>query len=77
MGLVNGRGREDTCSIIRPDKGGQAEGGLEGGWEDDGVFTMSLLFIISLLLRAENHYHYINKGYFSHIKIHHRITSHI
>lgn len=43
--MVNGRGRGDTCSIIRPDKGGQAEGGKVGGWEDDGAFSMSLLFI--------------------------------
>lgn len=31
VGLVNGRGRRDTCSIIRPDNGGQAEGGKQGG----------------------------------------------
>lgn len=27
---------EDTCSIIRPDKGGQAVGGM-GVWEGDGA----------------------------------------
>lgn len=44
VGLVNGRGAEDMCSIIRFDKGGQAEG-RKG--EDDGAFSMSLLFIMS------------------------------
>lgn len=64
VGLVNGRGREDTCSIIRPDKrgGGQAEGGMEVG-RDDGAFTTSLLFIMSLLvLTAANQYYYINEN---------------
>lgn len=47
MGLVNGRGREDTCSIIRPDKEARTEGRIEGRWEDDGAFIMLVLFIIS------------------------------
>lgn len=38
MGLVNGWGSKDTCSIIRPDKGEQEEG---EGWEDDGAFNIS------------------------------------
>lgn len=42
VGLVNGRGREDTCSIIRPDKEGQAEGGIEGGWEDGRMMEHSV-----------------------------------
>lgn len=29
-GLDNGRGSEDTCSLIRSDKRGQAEGGKVG-----------------------------------------------
>lgn len=62
VGLVNGRGREDTCSIIRPDKGGQGEGGTEVGWED-GAFTTSPLFIMSLLvLAAANQYYHINEN---------------
>lgn len=45
MGLPNGRGREDTCSIIRPDKGGQAEGGMGARMMEHSVchcFSLSL-----------------------------------
>ncbi len=60
VGLVNGRGREDTCSIIRPDKEGQAEGGEEGGWWS--IQCVTAFHYGSLLLRAGNQYHYINEN---------------
>ncbi len=77
VGLVNGRGREDTCSIIRPDKGEQAEGGMEGGWEDDGAFSMSLLFIMSRsYLRLEINIITLMR-IFPHIETYHSMASHV
>lgn len=46
VGLVNSRGRENTCLIIRTDKGAQAQGGSVGGWGNDEASSMSGLFII-------------------------------
>ena len=71
--MVNGRGREDTCSIIRPDKGGQAEGEKEGGWEDDGAFSMSLLFIGPHFYLGLEINTIIFKRIFCHIERYHKI----
>lgn len=48
VGLVNGRGREDTCSIIRPDK--RRAGVGRGEWELDGRPNTSLPFHYVLFL---------------------------
>lgn len=41
VGLVNGRGREDTCSIIRPDKRGTGGRRDHGSWKTHYVTAFS------------------------------------
>lgn len=62
VGLVNGRGREDTCSIIRPDKRGA--GRRRHQWELDGGPTTSMSFHnVLFLLAAANLFYYIDEEY--------------
>lgn len=75
--MVNGRGREDTCSIIRPDKEGQAEGGIEGGWEDDGAFGMSVLFIFIAPFFLQLEINIMITKICSHIELHHNMINHV